>query len=571
MKKIIGSCLSCLALLVLTISSCNKNFDRMIEDKAYKDSVTLAFGEPKVLYIIVDGLRGRSVKEGNTPNIKSLLPHSIYSWESLADVNLYTKYNNWADMLTGVKKEKHKVLSETFANNDLARYPVLFKRVKDTKPNAKIASFSSSSVFNNNLTDGVDSKNLLANDEEVKTGVINNLKTDNASFVVAHFSAVDQAGGMPGATYDLSSPEYKAAVERFDSNVGEMVTALKSRPDYAKENWLVVISSANGGAFTLPDNQNDKTIFSNTLVNTFVLYYSPKYNSKVISKPYTGNRYSGKTIRFKGGATGVNASIPNGEFTYYDFPDSVDFTVELKVKKNDPKGNGSYTFDKFPAILAKTNNWNSGQGWVIFFEGDYWQFSVTGSAPRKQQRGGNLGKGVWNTLTAKVERRSGKKYLRAYTDGVYYGETDITDVKDIKSVDPLRLGFIPNNGQGDPDVQVSDIRIFRTSVPDNIIKQYACETYIDQNHPNYSSLVGYWPVIDGAGDKIADLSPWENPFILTGAYQWIDFNDLVCSPPVTDLAKLVPQNADIPAQILSWLRIPVQGSWGLDGRVWLDR
>lgn len=286
----------------------------MIEDKAYKDSVTLAFGEPKVLYIIVDGLRGRSVKEGNTPNIKSLLPHSIYSWESLADVNLYTKYNNWADMLTGVKKEKHKVLSETFANNDLVRYPVLFKRVKDSKPNAKIVSFSSSSVFNNNLTDGVDSKNLLANDDQVKTGVINNLKTDNTSFVLAHFSAVDKAGSMPGATYDLSSPEYKAAIERFDSNVGDIVAALKSRPDYAKENWLVVISSANGGAFTLPDNQNDKTIFSNTLVNTFVLYYSPKYNSKVISKPYTGNRYSGKTIRFKGGATGVNASVPNGEF-----------------------------------------------------------------------------------------------------------------------------------------------------------------------------------------------------------------------------------------------------------------
>jgi hypothetical protein len=571
MKRIFGLYISCLALLLLIVSSCNKNFEKVLEDQNYKDSATLAFGKPKVLYIVVDGARGRSIREGNTPNIKSLLPHSVYSWESLADVDLYEKPNNWADMLTGVKKEKHHVLSETFANNDLARYPVIFKRVKDNKASAKIVSFSTSALLNNNLTNGVDTKVLLSDDDQVKTEVVNNLKTDTASFIFAHFSAVDKAGSQPGSTYDLSSTAYKAAIEKFDSSVGEMIAALRSRRDFALENWLVVISSTNGGAFTLPDNENDKTIFSNTSANTFVLYYSPKYNSKIISKPFTGNRYLGKTVRFKGGATGVNASVPNGAFTYYDFPDSVDFTIELKVKKNDPLNNGSYTFDKFPAILAKTTKWPTDAGWAIFFEGTYWQFSVFGNVPRKQQRGGNLGKGVWNTLTVKVERRSGKKYLRTYTDGVYYGETDITDVGDIKSTDPLRLGFIPSSGQGEPDVQVSDIRIFRSSVPDNIISRYVCETYIDQNHPNYSSLVGYWPVTDGNGGRIADVSPWENHFLLTGPYQWIDFNDLVCSPAITDLAKQVPQNSDIPGQIFSWLRIPVLGSWGLDGRVWIDR
>jgi hypothetical protein len=58
---------------------------------------------------------------------------------------------------------------------------------------------------------------------------------------------------------------------------------------------------------------------------------------------------------------------------------------------------------------------------------------------------------------------------------------------------------------------------------------------------------------------------------MLGAYPWESFNDLICPPSDLSLAELVPQTADIPAQIITWLKIASKQSWDLDGRVWLDQ
>src|SRR5882762_3920988 len=97
------------AILVAGVLSCNKDFVRKLSDKNYKDTANVSYGERKVLYLIVDGARGTSVNNANVPNIKALLPNSIYSWVSLSDPDSTKVVSNWANMLTGVKKEKHLV------------------------------------------------------------------------------------------------------------------------------------------------------------------------------------------------------------------------------------------------------------------------------------------------------------------------------------------------------------------------------------------------------------------------------------------------------------------------------
>lgn len=558
-------------LLAMLIVSCNKDFDRVLENKDYLDTATVAYGNPKVLYIIADGARGVSVRDANTPNIHSLLPTSIYSWNSLSDPDSTNTVTNWADMLTGVRKEKHEVLDKTFTGNRLDRFPVVFQRVKENKPNMKIACFTSSDLFKEHLTAGADVSELEQNDAGVKDAAVNNLKTDTASVVVAHFTGIEEAGKESG--FDNSFPGYKAAIEQFDGYVGEILTALKSRPTYGSESWLVIVASSTGGQFDLPPSQNDNTIFSNTAANTFIIYHNPTYNLRIIAKPYTGNRFLGSSVRLFGKDNAVRAQIPSDDI--YNFADSAEFTIELKIKKN-PGSNNNY-IQNYPSVLGKLKEWSSSKpadakGWVIFLENTFWQISVRGTKGNLgQTRGGDLGKGIWNAVAVKCERREGKRFLRTYTDGVYYGEMDVTDYGGFENDQPLTLGYITGTGHGEPDVEVADVRIWRKALPDETIKEFACETYIDENHPYYSYLAGYWPCTDGSGGRLKDLSYQENDFVLQGQYTWQNFNDLICAPSAAELASMVPQNADIPAQIFSWLRIPRNEQWQLDGRVWLDQ
>lgn len=562
--------LTLLVVLVFLLIACNKQFDRVLITKDYKDTATVAFGNPKVLYIIADGARGVAVRDANTPNIQALLPHAIYSWVAVSDRDSNGRVNNWADMLTGVKKTKHQVLDTSFGNNNLLKFPFLFSRIKQNNSNLKLAAFSSSPVFKNNLTTGVDQSVVAGSDAEVAKDVVNNLTTDSASLVLAHFTEIDKAGAQYG--YDNSFDGYKTAIQTFDTYVGQMVTALTGRPNYAKENWLIIVTSSTGGHFNLPANQNDNTIFSNTDANTFVIYNNPKYTQKVITKPYTGNRYLGSAVRFFGRENAVRATVDYADA--FNFSDTTQFTIELKVKKN-PGINNNY-IQNYPSVLGKLAEWSSNKpeyakGWAIFLEEEFWQISVRGTNNNLgQQRGSNLGHGIWNSLAVKCEIRNGRRYLRTYTDGVYFGEMDVTGWGGFLNDAPLTLGYLPGNGHGEPDVAVSDIRIWRTAIPDGTIKEFACETNIDENHPFYNYLAGYWPGIDGQGGIIKDHGPLNYDFKLQGNYEWKQFNDLICPPSASDLSALVPQNADIPAQILSWLHIAALESWQLDGRVWLE-
>ncbi|MCD8739615.1 DUF4983 domain-containing protein [Mucilaginibacter roseus] len=554
------------ALFTAAIVSCNKDFARVLPDKEYTDSVDVFYGKRKVLYIITDGARGASVNAANVPNIKSLLPKSIYSWVALNDPNSKNDARNWADMLTGVKSDDHGVTSNTFEGNNLERYKVLFERIKEVNPTIKIASFSASNLFKEKLTAGTDISEAYATDADVKTAVVNNLQSDTATFVVAHFNDIDDAGAQYG--YDNSFPQYKAAIETFDGYVGEIVNAVKARQNYANEDWMIVIASSGGGEFAIPQNQNDNTVFSNTTANTFTIYSALKYSQRVISKPFTGNRYLGRTVRMQNEA--VRAEIDTADIFNLG-GDTSKFTIELKVKKNGER----FTW---PSILGKRREWSSGHpsvGWVIYLEEKYWYFELRGAKEvngnYRQCRGRDLEPNQWKTLSVKSEIRGGRRYIRTYTNGQFDNEIDITDAGDLDNNDKLKLGYLNGTGHGSPDVYLSDIRFFKTTLPDATIQNYACQTTIDEGHPYYSFLVGYWPGTDGQGDLIRDFGPQARDFKLIGNYKWEDFNDLICPPSAETLAQFVPQTTDIPSQIFNWFRIASQQSWDLSGRVWLDQ
>lgn len=564
-----------LVILLLTVMiSCNKDFETKISNEPYNDSVSLAFGSPKVILLIADGARGTSVRDAKPKVLFSMLPHAIYSWNSLTDEENPELGTSWTDLLTGVQKDKHGVVGNDFSGNKFGAYPSIFSRIKSAMPTTKIVSFASSNSFDIGLTKDVDVSETLGTDEAVKGGIINSISKDTASLIVGQFKDIDVAGAANG--YDDSKTAYKDAILQFDGAVGEILTALKSRPSFDTENWLVVVVSSNGGHYPIPPELDDKTVFSKPEANTFTIIYNPRYATKFVGKPYLGNPFTGKGVRlFGAGDEAVKATTRenSGDF---NFGDTVQFTIELKLKKF-PGPDRNYRY-YYPSILGKRSEWSGGgpgNGWTLFLESNYWQFSVRGSGKGDQVSGAVLSAGSWNSIAVVGVNRTvegaKKRFIRTFTDGVFNREMDITDFGNINNSDPLTLGLLPGDGHREPDMIVSDVRIWKKALPDDVIKQFSCDTDVSEDHPYYDYLIGYWPCTEGDGNQLIDYGASGTNFVLEHNYQWDVFNDLLCGPNAATLSSFVPRNVDIATQILSWFRIPTQENWGLNGRVWLDQ
>jgi len=550
----------------LIVSSCQQEFSRLIPDEEYNDSVSVTYGNPKVLYLVVDGARGQSVRDARTKNITALLSKSIYTWVSLSDETASDKGTNWADMLTGVNKDKHGVLGNDFSNNNLESYPLVFDRLKAYDANTEINVYTSSQIFKNNLTSSADVSEFFTTDTQVKEAVITSLGDESASFIMGHFTSVDQAGAQYG--YDISVPEYKNAIVDFDDYLGEIIEGLRARPNYDTENWLVIVASSRGGHYVLPDTENDNTIFSNTDANTFTIFHSSRYSTRFIGKPYLGNRYQGSFLKFN---NQVNAQVTEGDNSIYNLGND-EFTIEIKVKKN-LGPNNNYKF-YYPSILGKRPEWSPGwpsNGWVIFLEDNFWMFNARGTSGGEQVRGGTLSDATWNSLAVVGVKRDNRRYVRTFTNGNFNNERDITDWGNLDNAADLTLGYINGNGHREPDAYLSDIRIWKAALPDSVINRFSCDTYVDPGHPYYDYLIGYWPVVEGEGNIIKDEGPFSSHMTYNGDPTWDRLAEYICAPSIEDLGSLVPRNMDIPAQIISWYKIPRQESWQLDGRVWLDQ
>lgn len=578
--------------LIVTWSSCSSEFEKMAPVPTSTDSVKNGLKQQKILLLVADGARGQSVKESLSPNLTTLIKNSTSSWVSLSD-EIYNRESSWTDMFTGVSKEKHGIISSDFSTNKFSDYPLVFQRIKQAKPNTRIATFAYTSSFSNNLKAGTDLSQSFGTDQQVKAAVISELANDNAELVVGLFGDINTAGATFG--YDSSVPQYKASILAFDAYVGEAMTALRARKNYANENWLVIVTSSGGGNYTMPGN--DGTIFSNTKVNTFTLFYNTAYQQKYIDKPFTGNRFQGSFIKFAGGTNSSSATAVRAEMK--GNPEVLklakkEYTIELKVKKN-ASSSGSFV-QIFPVFFGnKASKAANGPGFSFSWEGsatsNVWRFYLGRSTGANLNVAGtDIRDGNWHTLSVKVYNEAGKRYMATFTDGIYTNnrtEIPASFVED-DSPNPITIGWTSDTPQGltNPfDGYIADIRIWLTPLPNATISQYSCDTFVSPNHPNYNALAGSWPCDDGAGNIIRDRGTLGNDFtiVLGGTTSpfvegipianpvWTSLTSVICAPAASNLFGFVPNTKDITPQMLSWLGISPADTWKLDGRVWLNQ
>ncbi len=549
-----------LMAVLVAVFSCNKE----LADK--KDFSNNTGGEvadaqkQKVLYVIVDGARGESIFKSPTPVLSRMIKNGMFTINSVSDENGLNA-TSWADMLTGVDKNKHKVISEDFANNKLTDYPMFFKHVKDNTT-LRTAAFGISQSLSSKLVSNADVNSTFATDEAVKTATLTELANNDAAVVLAEFQGVDKAGAQYG--YDASVPEYASAISTIDTYIGELNNAIKVRANFSKENWLIVIASNKGGAYPVIPALMDNTLFSKPLLNSFIILYNPNFKSTIYNKPssLTSLPYAGSFGRLNGDTI---ATVDATKSNLYNFGTTGEYTVEFKLKVQ------AFGTLNAPIFFKTSSPANSTTGWWIIHNGSNgtWRLGGLASAAIATPTAKAMETNRWYTIGFKIYFVGTVRYVQLYQDGDPVGSPTVITGRSVNNSEPLVAGY--RSGYGNTAKQfIADIRIFNVAVPDATIKDYSCQVALDATHPYYNNLIGYWPALDGTGTLIKDQSKSKNDFVFQKSNQWVTFEDYdskFCIKPSPELYKVVPRGVDIPTFILGWLNINATG-FNLDGKVW---
>lgn len=557
-----------LAFMLLVSPSCKKYADPPPYFEVNADTVSLS--QRKVLIIGIDGAVGSEYKAIQPPVLVGLEAHSKFSWEAVSDEST-TDAASWKTIMTGVSYERHQIKDSSFIytqpidageHDIIANYPSFFTYLlSSTKADNRTSFISSWGSLLNRLVPEEADKALASDDKSVKDSALVRVKDVKSDLIVVQFNSPAIAG--KAGSFSASSSGYKDAVMKVDAYVGELMTALKARPEYnKKEEWLVIITGTHGGSGNSYGGPSAKE------TNVFSFYYNENMQKKELVKD---GAFSGIQIKNQGSNT-IKASLQDPNNVYN--PGTGEQTIQIKV-------NGSAGY--YPHFFSKEEKWPSTPGWSMFSAGGNWNLSVRSTTSgEKRIQGNGTGPNVfdnsWHTISVVFADSASRKWVRRYTDGIRISQDDITSHYNndgtITSSSPLTIGWQADPGMPAVTFYSADVMIFNKALTDAEILTGLCLKDITK-HPEYGNLIGYWPGSDGYGARIKNLAPGASgDFVLSGAYQWEGLQDLPCSiPALTNpaLESRLVKAVDIVSNVFYWMRIPVNPTWPIESTEWLSK
>ncbi|MFD1771311.1 LamG-like jellyroll fold domain-containing protein [Sphingobacterium suaedae] len=533
--------------------------------KEYSTDIPRDIGKSKVLFVTIDGLRGKAVQDLEPSNFRKLKRKSLYTFGGLADTAVVrmTNESGWANLLTGVEPGKHRVVSSSFDNADFGRFPSLFTRLKNASAPFKSAAFTSSAILLDQLAKDASVRVTSSGDDsKTLTSALAEIKGGDSDLIFVQFADVEKAGVEN--SYSSEDVEYADAVRAADTKVGQLVDALEDREHYQSENWLVIVTSNKGGY--IESEEVDNTVYGDNTRNTFTLMYSAKFAERVLARPNSSQiPFIGNAVRYTSGSPAVNAILDQAD--NFNFGTDKDFTINLFLKTTNAGGAWNY-----PIFLSKRVAGFSGAGWNFFGENrggnTAWGFN---SSIGGQVFGTAINDGNWHALTIVVKRTGSADSIKAFTDGVLNQGTTANG-NNLNNTSPLAIGRWNGNNNDQADWMIANLQIYGTAFSDQEVKEFAGITQITSAHAKYASLLGYWPGYDDVGTgRLTEATGKAENMRLTGPYSWISFSEVVSffRPPISyAYYRSVPNSVDLPFMIYKWMGINSPANWQLDGRSW---
>jgi predicted AlkP superfamily pyrophosphatase or phosphodiesterase len=241
------------------------------------------FEGKRVLFIGIDGCRAdalvAAMERGLAPQMKALSEEAngLLTLKFYAGGDKGTPTHQptvsgpgWTSLLTGVWIDKHRVKDNRFFGARFQTYSHFMRRIKEAAPGSFCASFADWPPIHQNIADGsrVDvlefldvkftatpdaSRHFIDNPEkdiEVRDAALTTLRSQNPDVAFVYFGQVDEFGHGAvdsRAAFTPDSTLYMNAISHVDSHVGELIRAVRARPKFAEEDWLILITTDHGG------------------------------------------------------------------------------------------------------------------------------------------------------------------------------------------------------------------------------------------------------------------------------------------------------------------------------------
>lgn len=583
-----------LAALLLTVaaSSCNDDIDNPLQEK-YPEPGTEITPSTKVLIVMLDGTSGSAVNEarnnGSAPNIKKMLWNSVYTFSGLADnvaSAAVTRERGWANIMTGVTS--HGVYDQnTLAASETLSVAVLAKN-KKTAIYANDQSFADAYAVGNaekHVGTGIDVFNMFVNSFE---------NGEKADLNVIQYSGIYEAGEQDGYTDESGlhpSQAVLSEISKADALIGKVKETINERRNTWKEDWLLIVSSTNGGVL---DNDGGN-VYDMKDRNTFVMIYHPKFTSQMQMRPGDEElSYSYFIPVF---------TDKKAEPTFATVKDNslFDIVFDKDSLKTNPDYNPSYTIqflykqettnknrESQANLVSKAlrNTPKKDEGWAVI--NDYFRskFVACNQTCWAQKNVAKLHDSEWHTVTVVVNGPEGLVYQ--YMDGELscnsYKPTSISS--SWKPVDaPLTVGrFEGAGGKEAREFFITNIQFYDVALPADYIAANYTKIAFDKNPDGFKywdNLIGYWPMdreedfesniipdYSKNGSVFGGVNAGKSDMVLSGCQRWFsakeNSSNVMPTPDVTFYQKVF-NSVDIPYQALQWLNVPIQIEWKWEG------
>lgn len=255
-----------------------KNVHEIIENH-FKAALPEGKTEKKAVFIGYDGVRADTFRDLNTHEnsaINAVLNDGGHAYISYAGGINFPYYNiqatdsapGWTSMLTGELYYKTGVLWNSYEKSD--KYPTVIKSLIDDGFADKTSCYSAWGGYLEttlrNEADSMAAAGLNANyvnaaqyvtenvyeelgadiDIAVTNLTVADLQEENCSdFIFALYESTDEYGHA--TTYHPDNAIYMNAFAFEDGLAQQIVDAIKARPTYEQEDWLIIMSTDHGG------------------------------------------------------------------------------------------------------------------------------------------------------------------------------------------------------------------------------------------------------------------------------------------------------------------------------------
>ena len=210
---------------------------------------------PKVLVIGIDGVRPDILAEVPTPSLDALAAEGSFTDDARTGLPSVSG-PGWSSLLIGVWPDKHGVTDNEFGGKRYDRYHDFLTRIEEVRP--ALATFAVADWTPlvraddgmATISDRVDVKQVLdgyvmgwaeADARSVELAA-EHLRDANPDALFVYLGAPDESSHE----HESIGAEYRAAIALADRLVGRLVTAVRARPSWDREDWLILVSTDHG-------------------------------------------------------------------------------------------------------------------------------------------------------------------------------------------------------------------------------------------------------------------------------------------------------------------------------------